>query len=123
MEMVKYLVEEHDANVQADDDDSLCEAAVSGHMEMVKYLITKGSNVHADDDAALCGAAECGHMEIVKYLVEEHDANVNAQNGLALCVAAEIGHMEIVKFLIDKGADVHADDERTLKQAACLGAL
>lgn len=34
-----------------------------------------------------------------------------------------MSHFEIVKFLIEQGADVHANDDQTLRWAASTGQL
>ncbi len=68
LEMVKYLVEDHDANVNTWDDYSIRWAALKGQLEVVKYLVSKGANIHAQNDCALRWAAENGHLEVVKYL-------------------------------------------------------
>ena len=44
--IVKYLVD-NGANIHADDDCALREAAVNGYLEVVKYLVEKGANIHA----------------------------------------------------------------------------
>lgn len=103
-----------------------------GHLEVVKYLISKGADIHAkvdnkinsfhDGEATLMLAASSGQLEIVKYLVSK-GANVNNQNKFqwtALKSAAETGQLEVVKYLISKGAKVTIEGE---KSTALLSAV
>jgi len=60
-----------------------------------------------------------------KYLlsdIETHkkfNFNINA----SLCRASENGHLEVVKLLVEKGADIHADNDYSLKWASGNGHL
>ncbi len=95
-----------------------------GHLEVVKYLISKGADIHAkvdnkinsfhDSEATLMLAAQNGQLEIVKYLVSK-GANVNYTSkygGTALKSAAGTGQLEIVKYLISKGANIVVKGEK-----------
>lgn len=89
-----------------------------GHLEVVKYLISKGADIHAkvdnkinslhEGEATLMLAASSGQLEIVKYLIAQ-GANVNNQSkyyATALKSAAGTGQLEVVKYLISKGANI-----------------
>jgi len=117
LEVVKYLVEDCEANVHPDDECTLRWAAEGGHLEIVKYLVSKGANVHVGGNEALRKAVWKGHLDVVKYLVSK-GANVHAHNELALSMAAEGGHLEVVKYLVeDCDADVHVKNEKALHWA------
>jgi Ankyrin repeats (3 copies) len=73
-------------------DDAMSEAGLGGHMEIVKLMIEKGAT---DFDRAMRFAADGGHMEIVKFMIEKGAINFNAAMGYA----AEAGHMDIVEYL------------------------
>ena len=45
-------------------------AVVKGHLEIVKYLVGKGSDIHALDDVPLKLAAREGHLKTFKYLLK-----------------------------------------------------
>ena len=47
---------------------SLEMASERGHLEFVKYLVSKGANV-IDNNYAVQWASDFGHLEVVKYLV------------------------------------------------------
>lgn len=58
-------------------------ASTQGHLEVVKYLISKGANVND------------------KFKLE---GKMNMDGGTALIIALMEGHLEIAKYLISKGA-------------------
>ncbi len=73
--MVKYLVEQHGANVRADDDYALRFASERGHLDVVQYLVEQGADIHADNDDAVRRASRNGHFHILSYLMDQ-GANV-----------------------------------------------
>ena len=85
LEVVKYLVEEHQADIHAQNEGGLRWSAQNGHLEVVKYLVEEhNADIHADDEYALRLSAENGYLDVVKYLVEEHQADIHALDELAL---------------------------------------
>jgi len=79
--IVKYLIEECNANVEAKDE--------------FKYT-------------PLSWASDCGRFKIVKYLIEKCNANVETKDihgNTPLIMAFWWSHSEIVKFLIENGAN------------------
>lgn len=95
---VKRLIEEVGLNPLEKDSQALAWAAVSGRLDLVKYLISKGADPRADDSWALQHAVYCGHLDIVKYLVKQ-GAEPKAEDSRALIWAAHKGHTEIANFL------------------------
>ena len=55
-------------NKYVDIHDALRWAAARGHLDIVKYLVSKGANMHDCHKTTLRGAASNGHLDIVKYL-------------------------------------------------------
>ena len=62
------LMREKGANIHANNDQALREAARYGHLAIVKYLTEQGLNIHAQNDAAIRWATKSGHLDVVKYL-------------------------------------------------------
>ena len=60
-----------------------------------------------------------GDLEEVKYLLND-GANISTHNlyDYPLILAAKYGHLDVVKFFLDRGADIHAEDDKALKFAA-----
>lgn len=80
-------------------------AIVFGHLDIVKYLVSKGTDIMENEDYALRLACGRGRIEIVKYLIGL-GANVRAEDDHSIMWAAGQNHLEVVKYLVDRGADV-----------------
>ena len=85
-------------------------AADSGHLDIVKWLVSKGADIHAVGGIlrarALDEAVSGGHLPIVEYLVGQgakFDTTSSVRNPLFLAIVC--GRTEIAKFLIEKGID------------------
>ncbi len=99
---------------------ALHRAAMSGHRDVVEFLLTKGADIDAKDYSVaspLHRAAEKGHKEVAELLIAK-GADVNAKNNdgqTPLHYAAASGRKDIAELLIAKGADVNAknDDDQT----------
>ena len=66
-EIVKRLLEAG-ADVHAEDDAALRDAAEDGHADVVKLLLEHGADVHAEGDYALFGARRNSHVDVVKII-------------------------------------------------------
>ena len=127
--MVRYLIEQADAYVHADEDDALRMAAKNGKLDVVRYLIEQAdAYVHANTDYALRWAALNGELDVVRYLIEQAGADVHAgvhaDTDDALRWAAQYGQLDVVRYLIEQaGANVHADEDDALRSAAWNGKL
>ena len=95
---------------------SLNQAADTGNLEEVKWLLDHGANVNGtdrpDDDTPLIYAAGRGYAEIARYLVSR-GANVNAgrEHGRSALAQAICNHFpELAKWLVEQGADVNAKE-------------
>ena len=92
------------------------DAVITGDLEFVEILISKGTNVNAVDNrggSALLLASENGHTEIAKLLIAKR-ADVNAVDNFgntALMFASSRGHTKIAELLIEKGADLNARND------------
>ncbi len=92
-----------------------------GHLDNVKFLLSKGINVNGYNDSAVRGACCKGQLEIVKFLVDE-GANIHANNDNAIELASENGHIDTVKFLalIDFNVDVNKREKATINDRFIL---
>lgn len=85
-------------------------AASEGHLEIVKTLLANGSISQTDRGSGVWIASAQGHLEIVKILL----ANGCIQNtirGDSVYEAAKAGHLDIIKILLENG--LIEDRERT----------
>ena len=90
-------------------------ASQSGHIKIVRYLISKGASVNSVDGTGstpLYLASDMEHYEIVKLLLEAK-ANVNkihSKSGAsALTMAVDAGNKKICDLLIENGAKINSD--------------
>jgi len=97
---------------------SLQEAAAIGDVNLVSYLLEKGTKVDGREDSfkktALHRAAISGHKDIAGLLLAS-GANPDARDNYAassLHYAAQGGHKDIVELLITKGADINAKNNQ-----------
>ncbi|KAL3665831.1 hypothetical protein V7S43_009257 [Phytophthora oleae] len=113
------------------------EAASSGQLEILKFLLEKNSghtqedyeagNVSGDDNGVTWGgedmelAVKSGHTDIVRWLLEHTRNSPRMQDGI-LYEAAIAGNLPIVKLLISRGFRV-ADFHSLLDLAAAEGHL
>ncbi len=90
-------------------------AIQSGHLNIVKALVDKGTNIkraYSDGITPLEQAVGERHMPIIKYLISAGvDVNQKTANGTALHVACAYGQTEIVKILLQNGADLRIKDD------------
>lgn len=98
LDFVKYLVEEKKADVKYKNSNALQLAAANGHIDVVKYLLEKGSDPTANYSFGLRWAARQGYYDIAKILLEA-GADPNAVGNYALKMAINYGHKNIVKLL------------------------
>ncbi|MFH1079795.1 MAG: ankyrin repeat domain-containing protein [Pseudomonadota bacterium] len=115
MAKVKTLVESDPACVRGRGGTAISAAASGGHLEIVRYLLSKGADVNVHEQmrgfesmTPLLGAATRGNTEVVRFLIE-NGADVNSLPGHAspLFMAAYEGRREVAELLIAKGADVN----------------
>lgn len=115
---VKELVEADVAAAKGYSPDGfpvLALAAVFGHEDVARYLLSQGADVNAvatngSGYTALTGAVASGHAAIAKWLAENGaDVNYRYAKGYSpLLTAAANGFIEIVKMLLEHGADLQA---------------
>ena len=87
----------------------MTQAAVSGHAEVLAYLIAKGGDVMENHNFPLCRAATHGGCVATMELLVQHGADVNRTTqdyGPPLIFAIEGSALDSIKFLLDNGAQI-----------------
>jgi len=92
-------------------------AAVAGHVEVVRLLLTRGPDAQSVEDSFV-DAAAMGRRDVTALLLERFAGNgkllARALRGTAgsnFVVADENALVEVVRLLIQRGADVSAADD------------
>ena len=104
---------ENGVKLNARNDEPLCRACESGHLDIVRYLHENGIELSARNDEPLCRACESGHLDVVRYL-HENGIELNARNNEPLCRACESGHLDVVRYLYENGVDLNARNNEPL---------
>lgn len=104
LDMVKFL-HERGADIHAEYDTALCNAARNDRKDVVEYLLAQGADIHTMEELPLRWAATEGHVGLVRYL-HEQGAKVSGMDSLkyAFVSAAENGHAEVVDYMKRHGA-------------------
>lgn len=105
LDLIKYLVDNYEANVNCNNGSPLQQSLFNGHLEVAKYLFEKGAK-NSDLDYCMQIATSFNHISIVKYLIEEQGNNYHLRGGgeYLLEIAAARGYLELVKYLIEQGS-------------------
>ncbi|KAJ3045559.1 hypothetical protein HDV00_009216 [Rhizophlyctis rosea] len=95
-------------------------AARVGNVAIVRMILSAGASIHQVpdffQDGGLYNAAWGGHLEVVQLLIAAGAAVEGFPGrGAPLIGAAERGASEVVKLLLEHGADVHRDDDKSLR--------
>jgi ankyrin repeat protein len=101
------------------------------HFETYQYMNEKDEEIELKGLAELYPELSKFHLifAIARNSVDdvrellEKGANVHINNDYTLRWASRDGHLEIVKLLIEKGADVHAKDDEAIRIASEVGHL
>ncbi|PVZ97362.1 hypothetical protein BB558_006656 [Smittium angustum] len=104
------LPRHHKTFFSIDNGIALKNAIENGQIDILKYIVEKGTDINAANQECLIIACEKGQIDILKYLIEK-GADVHAASKGCLNSVIENGQIDILKYLIEKGADVHAVDD------------
>ena len=129
---IQNILKQDDVSIDETDWDglnALIPAASAGHLDLCKFLVSKGIDINAADKdgiTALMEASIMGHVKIVQYLLDNGATlEQHANSGItALWLAASDGQEDIVQLLLQKGADpnnARVDDISALMSAAIGG--
>jgi ankyrin repeat protein len=119
LDNVKRLVEIEEVDITTDDNIAIKWASENGHLEVVKYLVSKGADI-IYPDGELLGACANGHLEVAKYLL---DIGVDVKCYAMIGMVCEANQIEILKFLVKNGADVTSEGCWALISSASSGHL
>ena len=50
----------------------------------------------------------------IEKYLVEKGANIHAKDEYSVRVASKYGHLKVVKYLVEKGGNIHADDENAV---------
>ncbi|KAI6035265.1 hypothetical protein F5J12DRAFT_18697 [Pisolithus orientalis] len=114
LDIVRWLIEECGAMPDLEDREG--EAALHGHLPIIKYLLLDKADVHARDAdgwTALHNACSKGYLDIVRWLCEQGGAATESNNikgvdlpsndgWTPLMNAASKGHLPVVLYLLTK---------------------
>ncbi|XP_067678573.1 ankyrin-1-like [Haliotis asinina] len=131
-EIVKYILSQNMSDINSrgfQKMSPLMRAALMGHREVMKLLVSKGADVLQLDqggDNILHYACQGGHIETVEYILSQNMSDINSrgfQKMSPLMRAALMGHREVMKLLVSKGADVLQLDQGgdNILHYACQG--
>jgi uncharacterized protein len=105
------------SNKQTEDSKSLFTAILTGQVEAIKDLLSKGVDVNSKDEngkTALAVAVEKNNKDAVSTLLANHaDVNEKSEDGdTPLILAARTGKTDLVKTLIKEGANSNISNNR-----------
>lgn len=90
----------------------------NNNIEIIKLLLLYVSNI---SDILACSAS-CGHIDIIRFLLDNYNNkfDINELNN-ALTLSSYNDNVDIVKLLLEYGADVHTENEYSLRNASSCG--
>jgi hypothetical protein len=98
LNIVKYLIENSNIDINSNGVEVLQWAAINGNVRMAKYLVSKGVKIHAENDNAIQYAAEYGNLALVKYF-RIIGLDIWADHGEPLRFAKKYKHNDVVKYI------------------------
>ena len=122
LDSIKQLINSHEINIHADDEEGFMWACYNGHKHIVEYLINLYKNdknytiinIHTNDESGFRWACYNGHKHIVEYLINLYKndnkyaiINIHANNEYGFRWACNKGHTHIVEYLLSVGCYMH----------------
>lgn len=110
LDRVKKYVESGDSIHQVNTKTSnfpIFGACIGGHLDVVKYLVSRGVSASFGRNFVIALAVKHGHLEVVRYLVSQ-GADVFTDT-CPLDYACKFGHLNIVKYLVNIGVPIGCD--------------
>ena len=97
----------------------LIEAVTDGFIYLVVYFLNNGADIHAFNNQALNSAVNENHIDIIKLLLDRGVKILASTNWLTIPI--QNGRPDIVRLLLDRGANIHVNNDNTLRFAAMHG--
>ncbi len=123
MMLVRHFVEKlgaRPANRDAHGQTPATVAGEAGNLEVLKYLVSRGSPVDAGRRTPLMASAAGGHLEVVRWLLDR-GASPNSAGGQpsALVYAAVRNQGDVARLLLERGARIPTKltDDASLRAA------
>ena len=88
-------------------------------IDIVKYLIQQ-QGYDISDGRAVNVAATAGQIEVLEYLLSLGQYSIKQKGDVPLLLAAKRGHGAAMRVLIDAGAELKADDQRSVIESAAI---
>ena len=110
--------------LEADLDHTLMRAIDHGHLDIIVYLIERGTNVTQINEDRLTQAVRNGNLDVVMYLLKKYTKPFNIDRLLEIAICW--GYLKVVEYLHSQGADIDQvddDGDAPLHQAAKHGHL
>jgi hypothetical protein len=103
IEIVKWLIDDHQVDAYAKRERVFRSACSRGHIKIAKWLVRDFRvDTNTENEYAFRMACDGGHIKIAKWLVNNHRVDVHAKNEYAFRKACKQGHMEIAKWFIEE---------------------
>ncbi|KAH6681511.1 ankyrin repeat-containing domain protein, partial [Halenospora varia] len=102
----------------------LAAAALRGHGDMVRFLLSKGADPNYQDERwhALLYAAKMGHAHVVKILWEAGATPTWESRWSPLTRAAQHGHCHVIETFLDLGHSIKGKYKDAADEALCRAA-
>eukprot|EP01129_Flabellula_baltica_P016657 TRINITY_DN9000_c0_g1_i1.p1 TRINITY_DN9000_c0_g1~~TRINITY_DN9000_c0_g1_i1.p1 ORF type:complete len:1360 (+),score=378.94 TRINITY_DN9000_c0_g1_i1:114-4193(+) len=88
-------------------------AAAEGHLDVVKFLVSKGCNIHVSDrwgNSPISEAAYGEKSDVVEFLKQSGGVMSHGHGVSAMCIAAANDDFTQIKELVSKGHSVNTTD-------------
>jgi len=110
--IVNYLIRER--NIFRND--LIEHIIILGDLDLLKHVIKIGFNFRINADLSMKLAIRYGKKEIVEYFLSKR-VNANLHKNIFLCIAVVNNDIELTKLFLDRGCDVKARFDFSLRKA------
>jgi len=100
---------------------TLTDYVIDGDLEKVKDFLVNGYIIHEDEKDILFWACANSKYNIVEYLIKYQGFKADENDSENIVMASNNGNAKLVKFLHENGADIHTDEEASLRLASSNG--